>query len=742
MSTTQEFLEVLHPDLNGAFIEVRHFVDGKREAKYQRFFKTIEEVIAAIPATPEAQEGCGIFVGICPRSESGNGTKTSIKQVFCLWADLDGKDFKGGKEEARRRLRESPLPPTLIVDSGNGFHAYWLFKEPEPIQNEADIVKIKSYLKQLAKFLNGDPTVAEIARVMRVPGTYNLKNPTSPLPVRIIEIEPNRRYNLSTFDDWLPALEQQETPSTDNPPGWVASILKELREGERGDCHNVFVKAIGKFIKSGFIQEDTYQLLLPHLEQVTHDGHQYSSEQLKKDIADMYPRYAHKSVSAKTTEKVNYSAQFEGLVDLVEHKGSVAYLIREGSQLSILPEIELNGTLYVPPPKEQIPWLLPQGDAILEHFRTDNDAALYDDLKAYHAQISEPPSEQHYDYFAAWVMHTYVLEAVHYSPMNWLFAIPERGKTRTGKGMIYVAYRGIHLESLREAYLFRVAKNFTATIFFDVMDIWRKAEQIGSEDILLLRFEKGATVARVLYPDRGAFKDTEYYPVFGATIIGTNVSMHPILETRCLMTTMPPSDRNFEVPVTPEMGLPLKERLVAFRARHLGESLPELNKPARGRLGDITKPLLQIIKLVRPSQETALRTLIADTGEKRQQEKTESIEGQLLLTIRNLTDHVTNNKLSVQKIVDAFNAGRTEKNQLSNRSIGWKLKALGFEKTSTSEGNSAIWWNEQKLQIPLAEHGIRRIAETPKTPETQELDRAVNLAKQVFGAVPVDTSGS
>ena len=81
--------------------------------------------------------------------------------------------------------------------------------------------------------------------------------------------------------------------------------------------------------------------------------------------------------------------------------------------------------------------------------------------------LAELPGDEYYDLVAAWVFHTYLLEPVQYSPIICLFAVPERGKSRTGKGMINVAYRGVHVESLIDASLVRVANNLNASIFFN-----------------------------------------------------------------------------------------------------------------------------------------------------------------------------------------------------------------------------------------------------------------------------------
>src|SRR4029434_3504067 len=127
------------------------------------------------------------------------------------------------------------------------------------------------------------------------------------------------------------------------------------------------------------------------------------------------------------------------------------------------------------------------------------------------------------------------------------------------------------------------------------------------EDILLNRFEKGQRAARVLYPEKGRFEDTRYFDIFGATIIATNDSVHKILDTRCIAISMPPAKKRYDTEPTPELGLPLRERLVDWRAHQMGKPLPEMKKAYDGRFGDITLPLFKIIKLVAPKEGEAIR---------------------------------------------------------------------------------------------------------------------------------------
>ncbi|MFC1799402.1 DNA primase [Candidatus Eisenbacteria bacterium] len=457
---------------------------------------------------------------------------------------------------------------------------------------------------------------------------------------------------------------------------------------------------------------------------------------LKKEDVDTYRKViksyrqggeaSDAATGAERTQEVSYTALFDGLVDLAEHEGAVAFLVKEGDDIAIHTEIERDGRLYVPPLKDQVPWLLPRASEVLRIYEErsscsteEMDAALYDDLLAYHKRISELPNEEYYDLIAAWDFHTYLLEQVQYSPIICLFAVPERGKSRTGKGMTYVAYRGLHVESLREAYLIRVANDLGVSVFFDVMDIWRKAERYGSEDILLQRFEKGATVPRVMYPDKGAHRDIVYYSIFGPTVIGTNRPMDRILDTRAVSINMPASARKFESDVTSATALPLKERLVAFRARRLGQRLPSLAKPALGRLGDILKPIHQVILLVRPERESAFLDLVAKLGANRLADKSTGLEAQILSVMRSIEEKVEKGLLPIKAITDTLNDGRPDNMQLTYHKVGWRLAAMGFEKGRLGDGARAVVWDMDLLGRMEEAYGLRKTSETSELSEIE-----------------------
>ncbi len=72
---------------------------------------------------------------------------------------------------------------------------------------------------------------ADPARVLRVPGTRNCKPAyTPPRPVRVELFEPDRRYNPSEFDDWLPELPTALASTSES-----VDLSEPIRDGGRND---------------------------------------------------------------------------------------------------------------------------------------------------------------------------------------------------------------------------------------------------------------------------------------------------------------------------------------------------------------------------------------------------------------------------------------------------------------------------------------------------------------------------
>jgi hypothetical protein len=78
------------------------------------------------------------------------------------------------------------LPPSLLVYTGYGIHAFWTFTEVIP---KKEWKHLADGLQELGKrfFLGADPITADAARILRVAGTLNFRNAGSPVLAKLHE---------------------------------------------------------------------------------------------------------------------------------------------------------------------------------------------------------------------------------------------------------------------------------------------------------------------------------------------------------------------------------------------------------------------------------------------------------------------------------------------------------------------------------------------------------------------------
>ena len=405
------------------------------------------------------------------------------------------------------------------------------------------------------------------------------------------------------------------------------------------------------------------------------------------------------------------SAYFPGLVDVcINDDGQLVYMILKDEKLILVPEHITETESFSIPEKKHFQFTIPRAAEVLRYFAQE-DTALYDDLLSYLKRFSALDYEQ-WTIVAHYVFLTYLHDHpdIDYCAYILFNAVPERGKSRTGKSVIYVAFRGIHLVELREATIFRYSQNLHGTLFFDIMDISKKAERGNCEDILLLRAEKGAKCCRILHPDEGPFNDTVYFDIYGPTIISSNEPLHKILETRCLPIIMPNRPGNYEN-ARPELGLELKERLTAWRAKHLSVTFSEMEpiEGISGRLWDITKPMFFVNSLLPVDFHILKESILAIAGEKDESMK-DTIEGRLVAIIKEITsefalDRFVEWNIKISDIRARYNQGKPEDRLASSQWIGKRLKRMSFHNRIV-HGYSEIKITSDEYAMILKQYGF------------------------------------
>ncbi len=134
-------------------------------------------------------------------------------------ADVSGRlRLPADPHEALAVLDQMPLAPTEILDTGHGLLARFLFATPmvfttgEERANAADLSRQwNAHAVDLgrARGLHVDD-VGDLARLARLAGSWNRK--AEPVPVRVVEVHPRRRYRPQELAEALPARRAPTAP--------------------------------------------------------------------------------------------------------------------------------------------------------------------------------------------------------------------------------------------------------------------------------------------------------------------------------------------------------------------------------------------------------------------------------------------------------------------------------------------------------------------------------------------------
>lgn len=158
-------------------------------------------------------------VGTSPANLGGKNrcTANKIAGIPGFYADIDigekdtGKKYPPSLDAALKLLHDDGADPSMIVHTGGGIHAYWLFKEFWEFEDRAEREQAAELSKRMCMWLKGKAkkngwtidSVYDLARILRPPGTFNAKH-DPPLPVTVLEKNGPRYQAASDFDLIIP----------------------------------------------------------------------------------------------------------------------------------------------------------------------------------------------------------------------------------------------------------------------------------------------------------------------------------------------------------------------------------------------------------------------------------------------------------------------------------------------------------------------------------------------------------
>lgn len=238
--TDKDLLSIVQPS-EGWFAVLG--IKGENDVK-QKLVATREEVERL--AQEYVDEERNVYFGVAKFVSNANRKKLNVKGLQSFWLDIDCGESKvainpqtgrpegyidqaTGLQELRTFCQKLGLPRPLLVNSGRGIHAYWpLTKEITREQWEP----VAHRIRELCVIHNFhiDGKVFEVARVLRIPGTYNFKDNPPTLVSIISDAQP---IDFEEFKSLLGVKDDTVTEGIEQAP------RRELTELAKAMMQNV-----------------------------------------------------------------------------------------------------------------------------------------------------------------------------------------------------------------------------------------------------------------------------------------------------------------------------------------------------------------------------------------------------------------------------------------------------------------------------------------------------------------------
>lgn len=169
LGQARKHLELLRGDEN-AQIHFQLFIDNKTDERQEakEFYGNLTQFGQFL--NQQHSQGFGVYLTVNP-TDGYARKESNIIGYDWLFADLDGLKIPSNM----------PLTPLFITSRDETHsHIYW------PITDCCSAIEWRSLQKRIALYLSSDQQVVDPTRVLRMAGTYNLKDPNNPSLYQIV----------------------------------------------------------------------------------------------------------------------------------------------------------------------------------------------------------------------------------------------------------------------------------------------------------------------------------------------------------------------------------------------------------------------------------------------------------------------------------------------------------------------------------------------------------------------------
>ena len=187
-------------------------------------------------------------------NRDNNNEAANTKTIPALWCDIDGcKELGIPGEEFYSELRNTENVSAFIRSSINGIQMFWKLDTPYLVNGDKDNFTndLAGLLYDICLYYGGDGKVVTLGRLMRLPGSLNLKPEYSTDD----QFMASARINDAIFS--LEDLKRRFTPNPDVVPKLVlyACTRALTTIWETGERHDIILRLAGSARKHGINKE-------------------------------------------------------------------------------------------------------------------------------------------------------------------------------------------------------------------------------------------------------------------------------------------------------------------------------------------------------------------------------------------------------------------------------------------------------------------------------------------------------
>lgn len=241
---TLAFLNRLHRGGNYRYL----WFDTKRTV----WFNGVKQ----LPVPPDK---VNVYFGVHPtRAEHDAYHRAKLEDIAainCLFAEFDIKDY-GDKPKTLKHVERLRPVPSVIVDSGGGYHAYWILARIFLLETTFDLERARIAQANWVHYAGGDKGAKDITRVLRLPGTHNYKEKYAPnFPeVQFVKFNLELEYELAGLAR-LSKRAAEIPPEVVGKPEQASTALSKYVDrvsqasvGERNRQLNIAAFYLGKLV--------------------------------------------------------------------------------------------------------------------------------------------------------------------------------------------------------------------------------------------------------------------------------------------------------------------------------------------------------------------------------------------------------------------------------------------------------------------------------------------------------------